>query len=126
MCEVIRTVHEVIKSRCPARVGLLGNPSDGFCGKTLSFALANYCAEVVLERADGIVIVPNPELDRSTFGTIEELADYTAANGYYGGVRLLQATIKAFVGACSAAAIVLDKSKGFRISYSSTIPRMVS
>jgi hypothetical protein len=27
-------------------VGLLGNPSDGFYGKTISFSLANFYAEV--------------------------------------------------------------------------------
>ena len=69
-----------IKSSCPARVGLLGNPSDGFRGKTLSFALGNYCAEVTLEEAVGIQIIPNPELDRSSFSTIAELSGYTAIN----------------------------------------------
>lgn len=39
---------EVLKSYCHARVGLIGNPSDGFCGKTLSFLLANFKAEVTL------------------------------------------------------------------------------
>jgi len=33
-------------SRVHARVGLLGNPSDGYGGKTISFSLANYHAEV--------------------------------------------------------------------------------
>ena len=32
--------------RVYARVGLLGNPSDGFFGKTISLSLANFCAEV--------------------------------------------------------------------------------
>lgn len=36
----------VIKSRVHARIGLLGNPSDGYHGKTISFALANFWAEV--------------------------------------------------------------------------------
>lgn len=35
-----------IVSRVYARVGLLGNPSDGFFGKTISFSLANYHAQV--------------------------------------------------------------------------------
>jgi hypothetical protein len=29
------SAFEVIKESCPARVGLMGNPSDGFHGKTL-------------------------------------------------------------------------------------------
>jgi glucuronokinase len=35
-----------ITSRVFARIGLLGNPSDGYHGKTISFALANFYAEV--------------------------------------------------------------------------------
>jgi glucuronokinase len=35
-----------ITSRVHARVGLLGNPSDGFFGKTISFSLANFYAQV--------------------------------------------------------------------------------
>jgi hypothetical protein len=35
-----------ITSRVFARIGLLGNPSDGFFGKTISLSLANFYAEV--------------------------------------------------------------------------------
>jgi hypothetical protein len=34
-------------SRVHARIGLLGNPSDGYNGKTISFSLANFYAEVL-------------------------------------------------------------------------------
>ena len=42
----IATVSQPINSRVYARIGLLGNPSDGFCGKTISFSLQNFFAEV--------------------------------------------------------------------------------
>ena len=35
-----------IHSRVFSRVGLLGNPSDGFGGRCISFSLANFSAEV--------------------------------------------------------------------------------
>jgi hypothetical protein len=38
--------QQAITSRVYARIGLLGNPSDGFYGKTISFSLANFYAEV--------------------------------------------------------------------------------
>jgi len=41
------TVDIPITSRVYARIGLLGNPSDGYNGKTISFALANFYAEVL-------------------------------------------------------------------------------
>jgi glucuronokinase len=34
-----------VVSRVYARVGLLGNPSDGFYGKTISFSLSNFYAQ---------------------------------------------------------------------------------
>lgn len=37
---------EEVRSRCYSRVGLLGNPSDGYHGKVISFALKNFFCEV--------------------------------------------------------------------------------
>jgi len=46
--------------------------------------------------------------------------------GYYGGIRLIQATIKSFRDLCITANVNINRLEhGFRISYSSTIPRMV-
>jgi hypothetical protein len=39
-------VQEKITSHVNARIGLLGNPSDSYFGKTISLSLANFCAEV--------------------------------------------------------------------------------
>ena len=39
---------ELLKRRAYARAGLLGNPSDGFHGKTLSLIVRDYFAEVVV------------------------------------------------------------------------------
>ncbi|XP_028217759.1 probable glucuronokinase 2 [Glycine soja] len=35
-----------------ARVGLLGNPSDVYYGKTISFSVANFCSTVTLGPSD--------------------------------------------------------------------------
>ncbi|MDA0285526.1 MAG: GHMP kinase, partial [Planctomycetota bacterium] len=39
---------ELIRTRAYARAGLIGNPSDGYYGRTLSLIVRNYWAEVVL------------------------------------------------------------------------------
>ena len=45
-----------ITRRAYARVGLLGNPSDGYFGKTIAFTIANFYAEATLEpRRDGSI-----------------------------------------------------------------------
>ena len=38
-----------VRCRVYARIGLLGNPSDGFQGATIAVSLANFWAEVGLE-----------------------------------------------------------------------------
>jgi glucuronokinase len=37
---------EIVQSRVHARIGLLGNPSDGYGGKTIAVSLENFWAEV--------------------------------------------------------------------------------
>lgn len=43
----------VIVEKCCARVGFLGNPSDGFHGKTLSFLIDNFAATVTISPSPG-------------------------------------------------------------------------
>lgn len=52
--------HEIVEI-CYARIGLMGNPSDGFQGKTLSFLLKNYYATVTIQEKaeEGIEIIDN-------------------------------------------------------------------
>ena len=38
-----------VRETCYARVGLMGNPSDGFGGKTIAFLIKNFFAEVTIE-----------------------------------------------------------------------------
>ena len=42
----VEEAGRVLRSRVHARIGLLGNPSDGFNGSCISFSLANFHAEV--------------------------------------------------------------------------------
>src|SRR5581483_11209412 len=47
----------IIRKRAFARAGLLGNPSDGYGGRTISISVRNYWAEVVLYEWDSVEIV---------------------------------------------------------------------
>lgn len=68
---------DVVTASCPARVGLLGNPSDGFCGKTLSFLVDNFSAQVSISRATSspnkIEIIPHPLHDQLHFDGMDGL-----------------------------------------------------
>jgi glucuronokinase len=111
------------RKRAYARAGLLGNPSDGYHGKTLSFSVRNYWAEVALYEWDSVDIVLADD-DRARFDSIFDLARDVRLHGYYGGIRLIKATIKRFVEYCQARALTLHDRK-FSVRYQTTIPRQV-
>ncbi len=110
----------IIEEKAYARAGLVGNPSDIFHGKTISLLFDRFQARVVLYETPDLVIVPN-ERDQSRFSTIEQLISYRRQFGYYGGIRLLEATIIQFREHCKQSGILLAQ-KNFTIEYSSTIP----
>ena len=89
----------IIRKRCYARAGLLGNPSDGYNGKTISIIVRNFRASVVLYEWDSVDIVLADQ-DRARFRSIYDLARDVDLHGYYGGIRLIKATIKSFVDYC--------------------------
>ena len=101
----------------------MGNPSDGYFGKTISFAFSNFRAEVVLYETPELEILPS-EKDRSCFDNITALVNDVRLHGYYGGVRLLKATVKKFHDYCHENQIELH-GKNFTIRYNSDIPHGV-
>ncbi|MDD5063239.1 MAG: GHMP kinase [Phycisphaerae bacterium] len=113
----------IICSKAYPRVGLIGNPSDGYFGKTISFAFGNFCAEVVLYETPELEILPS-EKDHSRFNSITDIVKDVNLHGYYGGIRLLKATIKKFHDYCREHQIELHK-KNFTIRYASNIPHSV-
>jgi len=113
----------IIRSTSHARAGLIGNPSDGYFGKTISFLVRNYTAEVMLWESPALEILPAAR-DHSVFGSIDELSRDVRTFGYYGGVRLLKATIKRFHDYCCGEDIELD-DRNFTLRYQSNIPPQV-
>ena len=113
----------IIHKRAYARAGLLGNPSDGYNGKTISVIVRNFWAEVVLYEWDSVEIVL-AEDDRARFRSIYDLERDVQLHGYYGGIRLIKATIKRFAEYCQAQNLALHE-RNFSIRYQTNIPRQV-
>ena len=113
----------IIRKRAHARAALVGNPSDGYHGRTISLVVGNFSAEVVLYEWDTVEIMLTEE-DRARFRSVHDLARDVALHGYYGGIRLIKATIKRFVDYCRGAGLVLHK-QNFSIRYHTNIPRQV-
>ncbi|CAN5330646.1 N/A [soil metagenome] len=113
----------MIRCKSYARAGLVGNPSDGYFGKTISLIVKDYQAEVVLYESPELEIMPNAR-DHSVFDGIAKLAEDVGYFGYYGGIRLLKATVKRFYDFCVGEGIELDE-RNFTIRYESNIPPQV-
>lgn len=104
-----------------ARAGLVGNPSDGYFGKTISIIIRDFFAKVSLYESPEVEIVPSFQ-DRSKYASIQDLDEDVTNNGYYGGIRLMKAAIRRFSVYCRENRIKLPP-KNFSIRYRSTIPR---
>lgn len=113
----------MIRAHAYPRAGLIGNPSDGYFGRTISFTFSNFKAEVTLYETPEMEIVPR-ERDLSRFESLDGLVRDVQLHGYYGGIRLLKAAIKRFHDYCQAERIPLD-DRNFTIRYHSDIPQQV-
>ncbi len=113
----------IIRKCAYARAGLLGNPSDGYNGRTISVIVRNFRAQVVLYEWDSLDIVLSAN-DRAHFRSIYDLARDVEMHGYYGGIRLIKATIKRFVEYCQSKNLKLH-DQNFSIRYDTNIPQQV-
>jgi glucuronokinase len=113
----------IIETRAYARAGLLGNPSDGFFGKTISITVQNFGASISLYETPELRI-EEMDVDQTTFRNIHHMVDSVKLTGYYGGTRLIKAAVKKFVEYCESNDIRLV-NKNFTIRYRSSIPRQV-
>jgi len=110
----------IIQTKSYPRAALIGNPSDGYYGKTIAFLFSNFSADITLFQTPELEIQPE-KLDLTRFNSVDELVQDVNLHGYYGGMRLLKATIKVFFDYCKECSIKLDQ-RNFTIRYKSTIP----
>lgn len=111
----------IVQHAC-ARAGLLGNPSDGYGGKTLSLTIGQLQATVRLRPQAELVICPGPD-DQDRFGSLDEFCHRLERQGMYGGVRLLKATLWRFADYCRGRHALPDGN--FLLEYETEIPRGV-
>lgn len=110
----------IIEKYSYPRAALIGNPSDGYFGKTIAFLFRNFQAKITLYETPELQIEPE-KLDTTNFDSIDQLVNDVNLYGYYGGMRLLKAAIKVFYCYCQSNNINLHK-RNFTIRYSSNIP----
>ncbi|KAG0190272.1 hypothetical protein DFQ28_002253 [Apophysomyces sp. BC1034] len=126
--------HQVdpIHTKSYARVGLMGNPSDGFYGKTISLLISDFWAETTLipnQRSEpeysSIYILPNPAADPQRFSTLQSLALICKTDGYENGDRLLLACCKVFYTYCNDNNLPINTRQGFSVMFDTNVARQV-
>ena len=113
----------IITAHAYARAGLIGNPSDGYFGKTISFVIRNFKATVHLWESPHFEVVP----DRGDFARFDSVGHFLRDQklfGYYGGMRLIKAAIKTFHAHFDRQGTDLP-DRSFTVSFGSDIPRLV-
>ncbi len=119
MLKVLASTY-MIETYAYARAGLLGNPSDGYFGKTIALIARNFRARVILYPSARLEIKPS-KADMPVFESLDDLHATTRWRGYYGGIRIIQALIVRFMDYCRDHGIELE-NRNFTIEYESTIP----
>ncbi len=113
----------IIQTKAYPRVGLIGNPSDGYFGKTISFTFDAFRAKIQLYETPELAILPEKR-DHEVYDDIHHMVEDVNQFGYYGGIRLIKATIKCFYEYCQQAELPLH-DKNFTIRYHTNIPGQV-
>ena len=110
----------IIRESAFPRAALVGNPSDGYHGKTIAFVFSNYAAEVTLYETPELELLP-ARRDSNVFKNMDALSEDVRMYGYYGGIRLLKAAVNRFSRYCRESGIT-PAARNFTMRYGSTIP----
>src|SRR5260370_3816361 len=97
----------IIETYGYARAGFLGNPSDGYFGKTISFSVRNFRARGLLYPSARLEIKLS-KADFPVFESLQDLYETTRWRGYYGGILIMQALIVRFLDDCHHHALALE------------------
>lgn len=108
----------MIKKIAYPRAAVIGNPSDGFYGKTIAFPFSNFHAEARLTESESISI------GNSEYANLETFYQSYSQNGVDAENPLISASLKRFYQHCQYQNAELH-TRGFSIRFESNIPREV-
>lgn len=114
-------MNAIIETYGYARAGFLGNPSDGYFGKTISFCFQDFRARVLVYPSARLEIKFS-KADLPIFEDMDDLYRTTRWRGYYGGIRIIQALLVRFMDYCREQSIELA-NRNFTLEYESNIPQ---
>jgi len=94
-------IGDQVVAKAHPRAALIGNPSDGYHGKTIAFVFDNFSAEVIIRPSDQMRIIE----DSTSFDDVGHLLEHIETHGFYGAKRLILAGLKTFYRYGSSAII---------------------
>ncbi len=112
----------IISTQVHARAGLLGNPSDMYRGKVISFLIREFDASVRLWESPTLTFRLHPQHDRNEFEDLADLVRSVERHGYYGMQRILFATCVRFAQYSAERGLKLRRAN-FTFEYQTNIPR---
>lgn len=112
----------IIATQVHARAGLLGNPSDMYRGKVISFLLKEFAASVRLWESPTLTFRLHPQHDRNEFEDLSDLVRSVERHGYYGMQRILFAACVRFAQYSAERGLKLRRAN-FTLEYQTNIPR---
>ncbi|NNM35239.1 MAG: hypothetical protein HKO53_19345, partial [Gemmatimonadetes bacterium] len=107
------------------RLGLLGNPGDGYGGRALATLFYDFRAVVRVSEAADFRLVPNPK-DGFQFDNLGEAVDSFSGGGCEDGLRLLRTAVRRFPAVVAESGCRLDASweaASVHVGYETDIPR---
>jgi len=113
----------IITAHAYVRAGLVGNPSDGYFGKTISFVIRNFSATVKLWESPHFEIIPTSG-DFAKYASVTHFLREQKLFGYYGGQRLMKAAVKRFFEFAKQQNWTLH-DRQFTLQFDTNIPRLV-
>ncbi|HLL88054.1 MAG TPA: hypothetical protein VK324_02010 [Tepidisphaeraceae bacterium] len=114
----------IYTGKAHARAGLVGNPSDGYFGKTISFIIKNFTAQVQLWESPHFEIVPGTG-DFAKYDSVSHFLRDQKLFGYYGAMRLMKAGVKKFHEHFAKQGNPLPTDRNFTLQFNTNIPRLV-
>lgn len=115
-------VDEIIKTHAFPRAAIIGNPSDGFFGKTIAFVFSDFAVQAELRPSEKLQLFQNGKGE--SFRDVIDFEGQIQRNGYGDALILAKASLKRFIEFTRSRNSDL-RPGNFRLNYSTTIPLQV-
>jgi len=112
----------IIQTEVHARAGFLGNPSDMYDGKVISFLIRDFSAQVQIWESPKLSFRLHAVHDQAEFANLAEFTRAVRRHGFYGMQRLVFAAAWRFAEYARERRLEL-RPGNFTLEYDTTIPR---